>query len=68
MFNSLILLGNITMHDLEVHKPILAFRCEADLIALAEAAAKAEGISRSDVARRALMRDLQRRAKKDEAA
>ena len=56
------------MQDLEAHKPILAFRCEADLIALAEAAAKAEGISRSDVARRALMRDLQRRAKKDEAA
>jgi hypothetical protein len=48
------------MQDLEEHKPILAFRCEADLIALAEAAARLEGISRSALARRALKRDLAR--------
>jgi hypothetical protein len=41
---------------------IIAFRAEAALIASADVAAAAEGISRSDVARRALMqalRDLQ---------
>ena len=48
------------MQDLEAHKPILAYRCEPDLIAEAEAAARAEGISRSALARRALKRDLAR--------
>ena len=40
---------------------IIAFRAPAELVAEVEAAAAAEGISRSDVARRALMRDLARR-------
>jgi hypothetical protein len=39
---------------------IIAFRCPQDLVAAAESAAAAEGISKSDVARRALMRDLRR--------
>jgi hypothetical protein len=37
---------------------IIAFRAPADLAAAADQAAAAEGISRSDVARRALIRDL----------
>jgi hypothetical protein len=39
---------------------VIAFRVNARLIAEAEALAASEGISRSDVARRALLRDLQR--------
>ncbi len=45
---------------------IIAFRAPADLIASAEAKAAAEGISKSDVARRALMRDLLRAAERGE--
>jgi hypothetical protein len=37
---------------------IVAYRASAQLIAEIEAAAAAEGISRSDVARRAVIRDL----------
>ena len=39
---------------------VIAFRANARLIAEAEALAASEGISRSDVARRALLRDLDR--------
>ena len=39
---------------------VIAFRANARLIAEAEALAASEGISRSDVARRALLRDLGR--------
>jgi hypothetical protein len=37
---------------------IIAFRASAELIALIEARAASEGISKSDVARRAALRDL----------
>ena len=43
----------------QVH-PIIAFRAEPDLHAWADGQAAMEGISRSDVARRALIRDRQR--------
>ena len=36
----------------------IAFRASAELIALIEAKAASEGISKSDVARRAALRDL----------
>jgi hypothetical protein len=39
---------------------VIAFRVNARLIAEAETLAASEGISRSDVARRALLRDLNR--------
>ena len=39
---------------------VITFRANARLIAKAEALAASEGISRSDVARRALLRDLDR--------
>ena len=39
---------------------VITFRANARLIAEAEALAASEGISRSDVARRALLRDLDR--------
>ena len=37
---------------------IIAFRASAELIALIEAKAASEGISKSDVARRAALRDM----------
>jgi hypothetical protein len=40
---------------------IIAFRASADLLVSIEAAAASEGISRSDIARRALIRDLRAR-------
>ena len=40
---------------------VIAFRAPADLIATVDAAAAAEGISRSAIARRALLRDLRRK-------
>jgi len=40
--------------------PIIAFRAEPDLHAWADGQAATEGISRSDVPRRALIRDRQR--------
>jgi hypothetical protein len=39
---------------------VLAFRVSAELLERADLAAAVEGISRSDVARRALLRDLAR--------
>jgi hypothetical protein len=39
---------------------IIAFRATADLIGRVETAAAVEGISKSDVARRAVIRDLAR--------
>jgi hypothetical protein len=39
----------------------IGFKASPELIAQAEAAARAEGMSRAAVARRALMRDLERR-------
>ena len=49
------------MHDLESRHSngVIGFKCSADLIARAEAAAKAEGISKAAIARRALKRDLE---------
>ncbi len=44
------------------HRNIIGFKAPADLIARTEAAAKAEGVSMAAIARRALMRDLERRA------
>jgi predicted acylesterase/phospholipase RssA len=41
---------------------VIAFRAPTELVASIEATAAAEGISRSDVARRAVIRDLQRHA------
>jgi hypothetical protein len=46
--------------DAEERGGIVAFRAPADLIARVDEAAAAECISRSDVARRALVRDLDR--------
>jgi hypothetical protein len=37
---------------------VIAFRAPKDLVAATEAAAVSEGISKSDIARRALLRDL----------
>lgn len=42
----------------EADSSIIAFRAPKDLVAATEAAAVSEGISKSDVARRALLRDL----------
>ena len=42
---------------------VIAFGVDAELLAKADAAAAEEGISRSDVARRALLRELQRYAR-----
>ena len=42
----------------EVESSIIAFRAPKDLVAATEAAAVFEGISKSDIARRALLRDL----------
>jgi hypothetical protein len=44
--------------DEETNSVIVAFRCNPALATAAEAAAAAEGLSRSDIARRALLRDL----------
>jgi hypothetical protein len=57
------------MPDTESHGQvaIIAFRATPELIATVEAAAAAEGITRSDVARRALIRDLAK-SKQTEAA
>jgi hypothetical protein len=40
---------------------VIAFRAPPELAAAAETAAAAEGITRSDIARRALIRDLRAR-------
>ena len=50
--------------------PVIAFRAEQDLHAWTDEQAALEGISRSDVARRALIRDRQRQqqATKEAAA
>ena len=42
----------------EVNSVVVAFRAPRELAAAAEAAGALEGLSRSDVARRALIRDL----------
>jgi hypothetical protein len=44
----------------EVDSQIVAFRARKDLVAAAEAAAAAEGITKSDVVRRATIRELVR--------
>ena len=49
-----------TVEQAEERGGIIAYRASAQLIAEIEAAAAAEGITRSDVARRAVMRDLAR--------
>ncbi len=49
-------------------QPILAYRLPRELMAAAEVAAAREGLSRSDIARRALIRDLARSANQEAAA
>ena len=49
-----------TVEQAEERGGIIAYRASAELIAEIEAAAAAEGITRSDVARCAVMRDLTR--------
>ena len=49
-----------TAEQTEQRGGIIAYRASAELIAEIQAAAAAEGITRSDVARRAVMRDLAR--------
>ena len=62
------------MHDLESSDRdsvgTIHFKASRELIALAEAAARAEGMSRAAVARRALMRDLEQhgRVQSEDAA
>ena len=51
----------------EQRSGIVAYRASAKLIAEIEAAAAREGISRSDVARRAVIRDLERTAREEAA-
>ena len=52
------------MKDLESHLVVVVgFKAPADLVARADVAAKKEGITRSDIARRALMRDLEARTR-----
>jgi hypothetical protein len=63
--NQVILFNQRTAKQLSAEKasqvhPIIAFRAEPDLHAWADGQAAMEGISRSDVARRALIRDRQR--------
>ena len=45
---------------------IIAFRAPPELVAAVDSAAALEGVSRSDIARRAVMRDL-RRAREESA-
>jgi hypothetical protein len=45
--------------------PVIAFRAEPELQQWADQAAALEGISRSDVVRRALIRDRQRQQSKE---
>ena len=47
-------------HDDQRGAVVVAFRVPADLFAIIEAAAVAEGITKSAVARRAVIRDLRR--------
>ena len=49
-------------------QPVISFRAEAALHAWADEQAALEGISRSDVARRALIRDRQRQQQAKGAA
>ena len=49
----------MSQQEAQLH-PVIAFRAEPDLHAWADEQAAIEGISRSDVARRALIRDRQR--------
>jgi hypothetical protein len=44
----------------EIDSLVIAFRAPAELASAAEEAAAREGLSRSDIARRALIRDLDR--------
>ena len=48
----------IKLKNAEVDISVMAFRCKSDLRAAIERQAAAEGISASDVIRRATMRDL----------
>jgi hypothetical protein len=45
-------------HRSQFQSSIIAFRAPKDLVAATKAAAASEGISKSDIARRALLRDL----------
>jgi transposase-like protein len=48
------------MSEKEAQHPVIATRVDPDLFAWTDEQAAIEGISRSDVARRALIRDRQR--------
>ncbi|RTM13899.1 MAG: ribbon-helix-helix protein, CopG family [Bradyrhizobiaceae bacterium] len=50
---------------MKTHFVPIGFKAPADLAERLDAAARAEGISRSAVARRAVMRDLERQAKQE---
>jgi hypothetical protein len=52
----------------ETQHPVIAVRVKPDLYAWADEQAAIEGISRSDVARRALIRDRQRQLAEERAA
>jgi hypothetical protein len=51
-------MAKIDQEMVEERGGIIAFRASAELIALIEAKAASEGISKSDVARRAALRDM----------
>ena len=55
------------MSESSRNSAIMTYRCAPSLIKAAEAAAAAEGISTSDVARRALLRDLRLSPRPQEA-
>ncbi len=55
------------MKALESRHVVVGFKATADLVARADAAADREGITRSDIARRALIRDLERKAQETAA-
>ena len=57
----------MSQQEAQLH-PVIAFRAEPDLHAWADEQAAIEGISRSDVARRALIRDRQRQLAEERAA
>jgi len=57
----------VSEKEAQLH-PVIAVRVKPDLYAWADEQAAIEGISRSDVARRALIRDRQRQLAEERAA
>jgi predicted transcriptional regulator len=50
----------------ELHPTVVAFRATPQLVQALDAAAEKEGLKRSDIARRAALRDLQRKDERHE--